>query len=119
MNLNSILIGSENPERLVDFYTKLFGQPTWNEGGYTGWMIGSGAVTVGPHDQVKGKNASPGRIIWNIESADVEGDFERFKTAGATVVQAPYTPGGDESEEMSIATLADPDGNYFQLVSPM
>ena len=36
MNLNSILIGSENPERLVDFYTKLFGQPTWNEGGYTG-----------------------------------------------------------------------------------
>jgi predicted enzyme related to lactoylglutathione lyase len=49
----------------------------------------------------------------------VEGDFERFKAAGATVVQAPYNPGGDESDEMSIATLADPDGNYFQLVSPM
>ena len=118
MNLNSILIGSENPERLVDFYTKLFGQPTWNEGGYTGWMIGSGAVTVGPHDQVKGKNASPGRIIWNIESPDVRGDFDRFKAAGATVIAEPY--GMDDSpDDGAIATFADPDDNYFQLMSPM
>ena len=27
MNFNSILIGSEDPQRLVDYYTKLFGQP--------------------------------------------------------------------------------------------
>ena len=90
MNLNSILIGSENPERLVEYYTKLFGKPTWDEGGYVGWLIGSGAVTVGPHDEVKGKNAHPGRIIWNIESPDVRGDFDRFKAAGATVVAEPY-----------------------------
>ena len=122
MNLNSILIGSENPERLVDFYTKLFGQPTWNEGGYTGWMIGSGAVTVGPHDQVKGKNASPGRIIWNIESADVKADFDRFKAAGATVIAEPYGPDegpSDAPDDAMIATFADPDDNYFQLMSPM
>jgi predicted enzyme related to lactoylglutathione lyase len=118
MNLNSILIGSENPERLVDYYTKLFGQPTWSDGGYTGWMIGSGAVTVGPHDQVKGKNAHPGRIIWNIESTDVTGDFERFKAAGASVIAEPY--GADDSpDEGLICTFADPDDNYFQLMSPM
>ncbi len=120
MNLNSILIGSESPERLVDYYTKLFGQPTWSDGGYTGWMIGSGAVTVGPHDQVKGKNAHPGRIIWNIESRDVKADFERFKAAGATVVREPYDPGvGTEQQGGLIATFADPDDNYFQLMSPM
>jgi predicted enzyme related to lactoylglutathione lyase len=118
MNLNSILFGSENPQRLADFYTKLFGAPTWNEGGYTGWLIGSGAVTVGPHDQVKGQNISPGRIIWNIESQDVKGDFERFKSAGATVIADPYTMEGDESGGQ-IATFADPDDNYFQLMSPM
>jgi len=102
MNLNSILIGSEDPKALADYYTKLFGEPGWNEGGYTGWQIGAGAVTVGPHDQVKGENTAPGRIIWNIESADVKADFETFKAAGAT-----------------IATFSDPDGNYFQLMSPM
>jgi predicted enzyme related to lactoylglutathione lyase len=119
MNLNSILIGSEDPRRLAEFYTKLFGEPTWDEGGYTGWQIGTGGLTVGPHDQVKGDNQQPGRIIWNVESSDVRGDFERFKTVGATVVQEPYNPGDGSEGEMTIATLADPDGNYFQLASPM
>jgi predicted enzyme related to lactoylglutathione lyase len=117
MNLNSILIGSEDPKRLADFYTKLFGKPSWDEGGYTGWQLGSGAVTVGLHDQVKGRNAQPGRVIWNIESADVKADFERFKAAGAKVIREPY--GMDEGPEGLIATFADPDDNYFQLMSPM
>jgi predicted enzyme related to lactoylglutathione lyase len=117
VNLNSILIGSEDPKRLSDYYTKLFGTPGWDERGYTGWQIGSGGVTVGPHDQVKGTNPQPGRLIWNIETADVKGDFERFKAAGATVVQEPYHPG--EETEMWIATFSDPDDNYFQLMSPM
>jgi predicted enzyme related to lactoylglutathione lyase len=117
VNLNSILIGSEDPQRLAEFYTKLFGEPGWSDGGYTGWMIGSGSLTVGSHDQVTGKNVHPGRIIWNIESADVKGDFERFKAAGATVVQEPY--GAGDADEGLIATFADPDDNYFQLMSPM
>jgi len=117
MNLNSILIGSEDPRRLAEYYTKLFGEPTWDEGGYTGWQIGNGGVSVGPHDQVKGRNTQPGRLIWNIESSDVRGDFDRFKAAGATVVAEPYTM--DEAPDAWIATLADPDDNYFQLVSPM
>jgi predicted enzyme related to lactoylglutathione lyase len=117
MNLNSILIGSEDPQRLSDYYTDLFGKPGWEDGGYTGWQIGMGGITVGPHDQVKGKNAQPGRLIWNIESADVKGDFETLKAAGATVVREPYQPG--EETEMWIATFSDPDDNYFQLVSPM
>jgi predicted enzyme related to lactoylglutathione lyase len=116
MDFNGILIGSEDPQRLVDFYTKLFGDPGWSDGGYTGWQIGSGYVTVGPHSEVTGKSVHPGRIIWNIESADVKGDFERFKAAGATVIAEPY---GDDSEGGWIATFADPDDNYFQLMSPM
>jgi len=118
MDLNSILVGSADPARLAAFYTKLFGDPTWEDNSYTGWQIGTGILSIGPHDEVKGNNEQPGRLIWNLESPDVKGDFERFKAAGATVVQEPYNPAGD-GDEMSIATLADPDGNYFQLVSPM
>ena len=116
MDLNSILIGSEDPARLVEYYTKLFGAPAMSDGGYTGWQLGSGWVTVGPHDQVKGKNAHPGRILWNIESKDVRGDFDRLKAAGAIVIAEPY---GYEGAVDQIATLADPDDNYFQLMSPM
>lgn len=117
MNFNSLLIGSEDPKRLVDYYSKLFGKPGMEDGGYSGWQIGTGFMTVGPHDEVKGKNPQPGRLIWNIETADVKGDFERLKAAGAIVIREPYNM--DEGPEFSIATLADPDDNYFQLMSPM
>jgi predicted enzyme related to lactoylglutathione lyase len=117
MNMNGILIGSEDPERLTEYYSKLFGAPGWSEGGFAGWLLGTGWMSVGAHDQVKGRNAHPGRVIWNLESADVPGDFDRLKGAGAIVVAEPYHP-GDETEGW-IATLADPDDNYFQLISPM
>ncbi len=116
MNLNSILIGSEDPQRLVDYYTRIFGEPSFADGGYTAWQIGSGSVTVGPHSEVKGQNEHPGRIIWNIETPDVSAEFERLVAAGATVVKEPY---GFEGMPGQIATLGDPDGNLFQLMSPM
>ena len=119
MNLSSLLIGTENPERLKEYYTKLFGKPTWDEGGYFGWQIGSGFITVGPHDQVKGKNTTPGRIIWNLEAADVKAEFNKLKAAGATVVKEPYQMGEEPGQQMWISTFADPDNNYFQLMSPM
>lgn len=117
MNFNNILIGSADPDALVTYYTKVFGEPTMSDGGYTGWQIGSGFMAVGPHSEVQGKNAHPGRLIWNIESADVQGDFDRMKAAGAIVIREPY--GFDGFPDSWIATLADPDDNYFQLMSPM
>jgi predicted enzyme related to lactoylglutathione lyase len=117
MNFNSILIGSQDPARLTAYYTKLLGEPGFSDGAYTGWMIGNGAITIGPHDQVRGKNSQPGRLIWNIESEDVKADFATFKAAGATVVREPYNFA--EAPDTWIATFADPDGNYFQLVSPV
>jgi predicted enzyme related to lactoylglutathione lyase len=117
MDFNSILIGSDDPQRLVDYYKKLLGEPTMSDGGYTSWQIGRGFVSIGAHDQVHGKNAAPGRLIWNIETPDVKGVFERFVAAGAIVVREPY--GFDDYPDTFIATLADPDDNYFQLMSPM
>jgi predicted enzyme related to lactoylglutathione lyase len=117
MNFNSVLIGSADPAALAAYYTKLLGEPGFADGGYTGWMIGSGFLTVGPHSEVSGQNAQPGRIILNFETTDVAGDFAKLKAAGAIVVREPY-----QFEEMPgswIATLSDPDGNYFQLVTPM
>ena len=116
MNFNSILIGSENPEALVEYYTKLFGAPGFNDGGYAGWQIGDGYITVGPHSEVHGKNVHPGRLLWNIETKDVQGEFAKLKAAGAIVIREPYEFEGAPGS--AIATLADPDDNYFQLTTP-
>jgi predicted enzyme related to lactoylglutathione lyase len=115
VNFNSILIGSDNADRLIEYYTKLLGKPI-SDGGYATFVLGTGGVSIGPHSEVHGRNTSPGRLIWNIESQDVPGDAQRFKAAGATVVKDAYE--FDGAPGMWIATFSDPDDNYFQLVSP-
>ena len=117
MNFNSILIGTDDAPRLVEFYTRLFGEPSFADESYSTWQLGSGAISVGPHSEVHGANDQPGRLIWNIETDDVKGEFERLVGAGAVVVAEPYN--FDEYPDTWIATLADPDGNYFQLMTPM
>jgi len=117
MNLNAIMIGSQEPDTLAEYYGRLFGKPAMEDGGFSGWQIGDGWLVVGPHDGVSGSNTEPGRLMWHLESQDVAADFARLRDAGATVVREPYHP--REGEQMSIATLSDPDGNYFQLMSQM
>jgi predicted enzyme related to lactoylglutathione lyase len=117
MNFNSILIGTDNPQRLIEYYTRVFGDPSQSDEGYSTWQIGDGWVSVGAHSEVHGKSGQPGRIIWNLESEDVRADFERMVAAGAIVVREPYN--FEEYPDSWIATLADPDDNYFQLMSPM
>ena len=116
MDFNNILIGTDNAEAMVEYYTKLFGPPQFSEGGFSGWQFGEGFVSIGTHSEVHGRNEQPGRLIWNMEEADVRGTFEKLKAAGAIVVQEPYEMDG--APGYSIATLADPDGNYFQLTTP-
>ena len=90
MNFNSILIGSDDPKRLVEYYTKLLGEPGFIDESYAGWMIGSGFMSIGAHSEVHGRNTEPGRCIWNIETPDVKEIAERWKAAGAIVVAEPY-----------------------------
>lgn len=116
MKFAGVLIGSSDPQRLVDYYSKLFGEPGFTDSGYSGWQIGESWITVGPHSEVSGKNAQPGRLIWNIETPDVKGEYDRLVAAGAAVVKEPSGPNGMDG---LIATLSDPDDNYFQLMSPM
>ena len=118
LNFNSILVFSENPKKLSEFYKKVFQKdPEWSGGEYSGWKVGTGFFTVGPHSEVKGQSANPQRIIVNFETDDVEGEFERIEKLGAKVIAKPYHP--EEEEKMMLSTFADPDGNYFQLASPM
>ncbi len=117
LELNSILVFSENPKALSDFYKKVFQkEPDWKENEYTGFAAGKGFITIGPHEKVHGKNPNPERFMFNLETEDVKGEFERIKGLGASVIAKPYKPG--EVEDMWIATFADPDGNYFQLMTP-
>jgi predicted enzyme related to lactoylglutathione lyase len=114
LNLNSIMIGTSQVEAMAEFYHKVIGRPAdMNDGGWHGWQVGKCFFGVGEHSEVKGESKEPQRVIFNFETKDVKEEFERIKGLGATVVSEPYEMGPG-----LIATFSDPDGNYFQLMSP-
>ena len=114
LNKNNIMVGSAQPEALGEFYTKVLDRPAdMKEDGWYGWHAGAAWFSVGQHSEVTGQAKEPARVILTFETKQVNEEFERIKGVGATVVKEPY-----EIESMSIATFADPDGNYFQLMSP-
>jgi predicted enzyme related to lactoylglutathione lyase len=118
LNFNSMLLSSEAPKKLVDFYRQILArEPKWQEGEFSVFEVGTGALVIGPHSKVRGQTKNPERMMFNFETGEVKGEFERMKKLGAKVIAEPYHMGEDPGHW--IATLADPDGNYFQLVSPM
>jgi len=117
LNLNSVMIATKQPKALAPFYVKVLGKPADmvdSENGFYGWQVGSAYLSVLEHSEMVGNSKDPGRVMLNFETSQVKEEFERIKALGGVVIKAPYEMGGGW-----IATLADPDGNYFQLVSPM
>lgn len=114
LNFSSVMIGTAQPQVLAAFYQTLFGRaPDMQDEGYAGWAVGSGFLMVGAHSEVQGSAKEPARILLNFETSAVKEEFERMKGLGAAVIKEPYDMGGGW-----IATLADPDGNYVQLMTP-
>jgi predicted enzyme related to lactoylglutathione lyase len=117
LNLTTITLCTKQTKTLVAFYEGLLGQaPGMSdaEHGFYGWQLGSMFFTILDHSEMVGKTKDPGRVMLNFETAQVDEEFARLKALGAAVVREPYDMGGGR-----LGTLADPDGNYFQVVTPM
>jgi predicted enzyme related to lactoylglutathione lyase len=116
MKISGVMIGANDVDTLAAFYTKVLGPSSFRDGDWYFWF-NQGAVMLGPHSDVKGRNPEPQRMMIMLEVDDVKATFDELKTAGAEVVAEPYRPQENE-ENFWLATLADPEGNYFQLASP-
>ena len=116
LKLNSVMIGTKSPQALATFYEKVFGKPADlvnSESSFFSWQLGSVFLYLLEHSEMEGKTKDPGRVMFNFETTQVKEEFERIRSLGSLVIREPY-----EVEVGWFATLADPDGNYFQLVSP-
>ncbi len=114
-----ILIASENPKELANFYKEKVGltfkdEFEYGEKGETGFMFEAGGtgITILPHSEVHGKNADPARFMINLEVADAEDEVKKLKDKGVNCIQDLYHIEGYGL----IATFEDLDGNFFQLV---
>jgi len=118
--IESILLGSQNAQKLADFYEKIVGLKLTNEfemgendeKGFEFAIKDSTGFYIMDHSEVKGKNKNPAQMIINFEVDDIEMEVARLKKAKVKVQQDIYHLEGYGH----IATFVDPDGNFFQFV---
>ncbi len=115
LTLNVVWIRSSRPEALAAFYNAVFEQSfTQPEPGVYAWSVGPSKVIVSELAPMTGIAKGTGRIAFRFECSDLVSEFNRLIQLQAAPIRGPHEHAG-----VLIATLADPDGNEFELAGPM
>ncbi|TCO46348.1 putative enzyme related to lactoylglutathione lyase [Kribbella antiqua] len=108
MILNSMLLGSTDPDRLKAWYREGFHAKV---DGYGNLDLGGFGLVIEHRDDVATKTVEPGRFIINFAVDDIETAAAHLRTLDVTWLVHPEDRGIGH-----FATLIDPDGNYVQLI---
>ncbi len=120
-NIESIILFSENAQNLAKFYQEKVGLLLSDEAVMGGggeesniYFFNFGGITLSivENPEVSGKNREPQRIIFNLETDDIEKEVKNLDSKGVKRVKDIY----HLQEYGYIATFEDLDGNYFQVV---
>jgi predicted enzyme related to lactoylglutathione lyase len=114
--LRGATIWSEDLNNLLPFYRDVLGFKVGLqiEGFVILGELGTPALSLGTHSEVRGRNTDPARHMVGLGTDDVDADWKRLKAAGVEFVEAPTNYG-----QLRIATLKDPEGNLLQLLQPL
>lgn len=117
--LEGILLSSPSAKKLARFYRETVGlkqvsQAVFGENDeeFYEFDLGGLGLYIADHSEVKGKNPNPQRQIINLEVDNIKKEAARLKKAKVKTIAKIY----HIQDYGYIATFADPDGNYFQLV---
>jgi predicted enzyme related to lactoylglutathione lyase len=108
-------INSEQPEELIAFYRDKVGLTPNGDFGPGAFMAGSSdfiALIIEGHEAVKGATKEPVRAMLNFLVADTAAEQKRLEAQGVKFVRSA----AEEPGFGIVATFADPDGNYCQLM---
>jgi catechol 2,3-dioxygenase-like lactoylglutathione lyase family enzyme len=106
--LGSILLASNEPDRLQDWYEQAFGVMPNRDGFFE---FGGTAVLIDRRRDVANRNAEPERIIMNFHVDDAHAVAAHLNTLEVTwIVEVEYR------RDAWFGTLLDPDGNCLQII---
>lgn len=114
--LDCIAIWSEDPERLYQWYKKVFGvEETLRENAPedTGVGIDVGGLLLwfGKHSEIHGDNKDPLRHIFEFKVDNLDEVYGWLKKAGAKIIREPsYSP----TVNADVLTAEDPERNTIQ-----
>jgi predicted enzyme related to lactoylglutathione lyase len=106
--IGSLLVGSSQPDAMKDWYQRCFGVSANEMGAYD---FGGIQFFIEAHSEVSGPTKEPARVIINLNVDDCRAIESQLKSQNVQWVRAvEQTPFG------LIGTVADPDGNYIQII---
>jgi predicted enzyme related to lactoylglutathione lyase len=106
--IGSLLIGSSQPEELKEWYRRALGVEPNEMGAF---QLGTVQLFVESHSDVHGPTLEPARVLINLDVDDCRAIGEHLQDMGARFVREI------EQEPFGlIGTVADPDGNYLQII---
>ncbi len=119
-SLESLTLFTQNAKKLAGFYRDKVGlkikfEAVMGENDEEMYEMSVGKKSgfyIIDHSKVKGDNKQPERILFNLEVDNIKKEVTRLKKAKVRLVADTYHVEGYGY----IATFADVDGNYFQLV---
>ena len=108
--LSSLLLGSTDPDRLRSWYGDVLGAEPDPDGFL---QFGAVAVLIDGRDDLESTTREPGRVLLNYDVPDIASTAREIDARGIDWVSpVEYR----EDAGAWFATVADPDGNYVQLI---
>lgn len=107
-SIGSLLLASSRVDEMKTWYRRAFGVTENDMGAFE---FGGVQLFIEPHSEVTGPVLEPARSIINLNVEDAEGLAEHLRQLDTKYVR--------EVEQESfglIGTVADPDGNYLQII---
>jgi len=109
-SLHSVLIWSEDVQRLLPFYRDVLGLKPLVETDQFAVFPAVG-LRIGTHSDVRGPARDPNRVMVNFRVEDCQTEFERLAERGVEFIRPP-----SPDAIHIVATFFDPDGNILQLM---
>jgi len=111
LGLRTVIYKVTDVAAATKWYTEAFNtEPYFNEPFYVGFNIAGYELGLQPDETTPDAKAENVATYWGVK--DIEAEFSRFISLGATAFEEPENVGGD----LMTATLKDPWGNLIGLI---
>lgn len=108
-----IIIWTENLGNLLEFYELLLNSKVHKLKNTSAYFIYNDfRIYISEHSEVYGNSKDPNRMIINLETENIEGEYERLKNFGVNFIRIPSV----ENWGGKVATFEDPDKNRINLI---
>tara|TARA_B100000686_G_scaffold327923_1_gene387324 strand:+ start:1556 stop:1909 length:354 start_codon:yes stop_codon:yes gene_type:complete len=108
-----VIIWTEKLENLLDFYELIFNSKASKKKSNSAYFIRDNfKFYIAKHSEVSGNSKDPNRIILNLETNDIDLEYNRLISAGVIFLRPPEI----EKWGGKVATFKDPENNRVNLI---